>query len=546
MRRILFITLLLILLLCPALADTLHWPSTVPVIEAETFLNDGSLGEVIIPAGVTSIEARAFAGSSLTALTLPGYTNIADDAFLDCGTITLDVPSGSPNAAYATANLQLKERILSPGTWVCGRDFQPNVYILRPTAGYVGTASVRSSSVRTYTFSGSMILRLYEGETLVLRSCTAEADYEFDQYHQLEATDGQGMLRVGTDIPEGSYSLRLSGATQGTVTWYRDAGLSVLRTQTIDQAWLDEHGTLALAEGDLIGYTGLSFSVGDRQVVRRALIICQTYASDPNYALNGPSTDARGMSNMLSRLKGTPFTCTVKTDLTSSGILSAVSSTFAGADEDDVSLFFYCGHGAYSGNLRGTDGTYVTPQALRAAMDQIPGVKVLIVDCCYSGGLLKTARFMGLDVQYTEKGTASQAAAFVSGFNSAFADSQPAALASFLAEDGEDAPTPKGFSTTPYYVLTACAADELSYERRHSINGADVYAGLFTTALCQGCGWDSLRGIPTSDAPAAVNGQITMASLYSYTKAQIDAAGLRVSQTVSGYPTASRYVLFIP
>lgn len=169
-----FLALLTLLCLCGlACADTLSWPSTVAVIEDETFMGSDALDEVVIPAGVTSIGARAFADSSLQRLSLPGNASIGENAFDGCGIMTVDVPSGSANAAYATQNLQLQERIYKAGTWVCGVDLAPNVYIIRPLSGCVATISVRSSSIRTYTFSGSMILRLNKGETLVLRSATA-------------------------------------------------------------------------------------------------------------------------------------------------------------------------------------------------------------------------------------------------------------------------------------------------------------------------------------------------------------------------------------
>lgn len=190
-------------------------------------------------------------------------------------------------------------------------------------------------------------------------------DYEFDQYHTLEPAGGQGMLRVGQDIPAGDYAVSLTGTAAGVITWYRDAGLSVLRSQTIDDEWLSLHGVVTLSEGELIGYTGLSFPGGDRRTVRRALIIGQTYPGQTSYALDGPATDQQAMATMLVRLSGTPFTCVKKSNLTASGILSAIATTFADADGDDISLFYYSGHGTRGGNLRGNDGAYVTPAQLR-------------------------------------------------------------------------------------------------------------------------------------------------------------------------------------
>ena len=51
---------------------------------------NGKQGDVVLPAGVTSIGNAAFQGcAGLTRITLPaGVTNIGDDAFQDCGGLT--------------------------------------------------------------------------------------------------------------------------------------------------------------------------------------------------------------------------------------------------------------------------------------------------------------------------------------------------------------------------------------------------------------------------------------------------------------------------
>lgn len=84
-RRFAFITcMILILNIClPALADrTLSLPAALTIIEEEAFCGDTSIGEIILPEGMTEIHSRAFADSSLSKIYLPAsLTSIADDAF---------------------------------------------------------------------------------------------------------------------------------------------------------------------------------------------------------------------------------------------------------------------------------------------------------------------------------------------------------------------------------------------------------------------------------------------------------------------------------
>lgn len=67
-----------------AAADTIMLPQDMQIVEEETFAGDTSLELVVLPAGVTRIESRAFADSSLYWINLPATLEyIADDAFGD-------------------------------------------------------------------------------------------------------------------------------------------------------------------------------------------------------------------------------------------------------------------------------------------------------------------------------------------------------------------------------------------------------------------------------------------------------------------------------
>ncbi len=65
--------------------SVLRLPGELQVIENEAFMNDTSLDEVALPASVTRIGDRAFAGSSIRRINLPAsLTYIGNDAFDGC------------------------------------------------------------------------------------------------------------------------------------------------------------------------------------------------------------------------------------------------------------------------------------------------------------------------------------------------------------------------------------------------------------------------------------------------------------------------------
>lgn len=71
----------------------LKLPSALKTVGEEAFYGDTSLEKVVVPDGVTSIGARAFANSSVSQVDLPDtLTFISDDAFAGCGDIAFTVP----------------------------------------------------------------------------------------------------------------------------------------------------------------------------------------------------------------------------------------------------------------------------------------------------------------------------------------------------------------------------------------------------------------------------------------------------------------------
>ena len=100
MKRCFALLLALCLLLSissPALADNvLQLPSSLKSIDEDAFRGDTSLDEVILPDGIESLGAGAFAESSLTKIKLPdSLTEIADDALPSPGLVTVTANEGT-------------------------------------------------------------------------------------------------------------------------------------------------------------------------------------------------------------------------------------------------------------------------------------------------------------------------------------------------------------------------------------------------------------------------------------------------------------------
>ncbi len=258
--------------------------------------------------------------------------------------------------------------------------------------------------------------------------------------------------------------------------------------------------------------------------VCRALLIAQTYDGIADLELDGPVNDIAELKAGLSVFQGTPYRISSRINLSANGILSAIRESFSDAEEQDISLLYYSGHGvavkdtAVRGALLAKDGvSYVTADQLRIAMDTVPGRKIIVVDACYSGNLLEATSTnnnnqMSIAGQYPEtgdQGSDSGAAVFASSFVSAFSRKNRGNL-----------------SGDNYYVLTAAASDEKSYEGE--IGGKIM--GLFSARMIMGMGGLNMDSVP---ADQNGNGVITFQEMYNYTRKYM----VYDMQHVQGYPT---------
>ncbi len=194
------------------------------------------------------------------------------------------------------------------------------------------------------------------------------------------------------------------------------------------------------------------------------------------------------------------------------GILSMLYDmmTNPDADEDDVSVFYYSGHGVMSdtktwrGALVGTDMGLVTVDEVQYYLDRTPGTIVVILASCLSGQFI-TSKSVSPALQK------AQVAAFGDAWINSFASSKTV--------------TSKALTTSPqksrFKILTAAEAMESSW-------GADsVYGyGWFTKWAAGGIGRvaNSETGTSTAGplaADADHNNAVTLNELYNYVKTNL-------------------------
>lgn len=265
----------------------------------------------------------------------------------------------------------------------------------------------------------------------------------------------------------------------------------------------------------------------------RALLIGQSDYRGTKNDLNAPGTDANGVAGMLKGLAD-EYSCTLKYDLRAVDIGRAIDSTFKGATDDDVSLFFYSGHGCgarlsspYNGALVGVDMELFLTRDLARHLDAVKGRVIVLIDACRSGAFI-------------QKNSSPSESSDSSAFNQAIIDALVGSADAPSSNSGE-------LCKSKYIVITACRADQNSIETRFP--GNKYYQGLFTTVLLDGMGCSYLKGRYLGSMPADKNddGNITPAELTSYIRREINyltAANKGIDQTAQYYYLNGKEVMF--
>ncbi len=267
----------------------------------------------------------------------------------------------------------------------------------------------------------------------------------------------------------------------------------------------------------------------------RALLIGQADYEGTKSDLKGTRLDAKCMANTLKGLAD-DYTCTTKFDLTAAEIGRAIDDAFKDATEDDVSLFFYSGHGnsdnlssPYNGAFVGVDMKPFLTKDLAKHLNAVKGRVIVLIDACRSGAFIQK-----------NNSSPENPDPDPNAFNQAIID----ALVGYndvLSSNSGELRQPK------YIVITACRADQNSAEVR--FQGQSYSQGLFTTVLLDGMGCTYPKGAYSGSMPADNNldGNITPSELVPYIRtkvAELTQGSRTIDQTAQYYYPDGKEVMF--
>ena len=564
----------------------LHLPGQLSVIGEEAFANiSPSVTYIDIPFGTQSIGPRAFADNpGLQEVTVPRTVmTIAEDAFENCGSLTLNVYEGSHAEEWAKSFVNItisgypllyaaiQPAMVLPGTpvhCVC----EVNGDLLEPRTFQWFQRSEDYSTLVECTLPGSdsPTLEFTATEELIQSRFFCEMTDSTGTYTSasVQLVGFTGLLAIE--------SAAVSGTTV-TLTWPDCGGLpctlmqaegdgefevaaedlsvpfcfvSDLERNSVYRFKLRLDNGVTSMESAEITVTTQDYVTGTKY---RALLIGEV-SFDP--VCNRNWGDVTRMNSMLGSVygpEGGQYSIASRRDLLAYNAKVAIASAFAGADADDVSLFFIATHGdyyspedQYAGGLCmvNADGEYdwLEISDLAEALSKVPGKVIVILESCGSGAAI-----------YENGGPKRGGRSYDTSLNSA-------AIKAFSAADGPAAPQEEifyfdesgqvisgtslrkigDFRREKFYVLTASQYMQMSW-------GTEAGPYNFFT-------YDLTNGVGTSGAmPADTDGSgtLTLEELYRYiqrvgdSRAHQSADGEVYYQNVQVYPSGSDYVLFM-
>ncbi len=479
-------------------------PADLTHIENEAFAGDAALtGILTLPEGVLSIGDAAFAETGLYALRVPdgcaylgaevlrgtdaAYLYLEGDAAPIDSSILDDVPYVFAPESSSAADLG--ERFVPLADLMAADGFYYRISAdgaipLCPVDGTALSPAVTlPDQVNGLPVTSLDMLVMPGCEDVLLTVPCLPIPEGLNAQHQctlsVTAPVTEAPLAVGSPT---TFTVTATGSGPISYSWTLQHGQTILEDVTAEPVYTfpllyEEDVTLTVKATDAAGHTALAtagFVYPRPAPVYRALLIGNTYPGTSN-ELPGCDTDASAIDTMLGTMTGSNYSVTKKENLTAAGILSAITAAYDGANANDVSLFHFSGHGTNTGKLVGTNSTYLSPMELRNALDKVPGTKIILLDCCYSGAFIS-------------KSDSVSASSFNSAIISAFASASRSD--SDLAASG-------------YHVLTACTSEQKS----QSLTGnKSHYWGAFTYGVCYGSGYDEWNQVLLNSLPADSNG----------------------------------------
>ncbi|MBU4314150.1 MAG: caspase family protein [Desulfobacteraceae bacterium] len=296
-------------------------------------------------------------------------------------------------------------------------------------------------------------------------------------------------------------------------------------------------------EGTISKAATVEVTITQNEVVYRAYCVgVGDYINFPdsygNIDLPGPTYDVNRVRQTLSQCRfgslPTEFSeirYTTDWSATKSAILQGIASIFSEADYNDVSYFYFSGHGIRFNNtsyLCPTEASYYSPLSayisideLENALSSIPGTKVVFLDSCHSGGFIGKGRE---DIIVSQE----KLAFFNEDIINIFSRSESKSL----------------LTTNQYKVLTSCHYYQECMGVSPTTPGDFEPFGVFTMALCEGCGYYS------GSYPADTNLDtiVSLQEAYLYVKSYVQDLSntypyLNIDQDVQVYPNNSSFTI---
>ena len=578
----------------------LRLPAGLQKIEKEAFMNDKALEGVTLPNGLKTIGAKAFAASSVRIIYIPGsVTSIAADVFQNCSNKPLVVVAfGSYAHKWCVQHASAISGIVFDDEWA----ETPTVHEGDITATF-NTAGIRlrcrfcPTQTANYSFystgSDDTQAWLYDryGQELakdddggdglnfkITRKLTAGLVYYYEVAYWDSSKTGTMSIKLSSDAQVSPTAITespksVSAKAGETVTfrvtatgsglkfqWQENSGSSWVNstksgstTSTLSFKALSSHNGLKLrcvvsgADGKSVtsGIATLTVQAETGPKYRALLIAESNYTTNP---LPGTIVDVVNMGRMLKSIKspnGSAYTVyganNEYLDSSPTEILNLISSCFAGAKEDDVSLFFIDSHAVDNadGLVAGAIGTvrtspnhrYTLPNGssvtlpdnllvdeLATALKAVPGRVIVIISACGSGAGIYAASYN--DAQLEESFDID---AFNDGILDTFARYDES-VEEVSAQTGELRVSGK------FYVLTSSGHRETTWSN-------NTYGGIFIQGIT--------AGVPTAGtmpADSSGDGIVTLNELYHYTYQYV--LSKVNGQHVKVYPTGSGYKLF--
>lgn len=282
---------------------------------------------------------------------------------------------------------------------------------------------------------------------------------------------------------EGTYHLTAetdpSQATGGCIWRSSDISIAEVSSEGIVTAVSPGKAEIICEAEDGGGVMDVCHVSVHKKVKYRALLLGEVGYSTQ---LRGPDNDVSAMTAMLLGL-GMGYQVTSQIDATKAEIIELISYAFGNQGPDDVSLFYYSGHGVtnsstyYSGALMTVDVDYITTDELAEMLNAIPGKVIVILDSCGSGAAVteKRANSGSFDPKQFNAGV-------INAFQS---------VVKWQSKSGE-------LRQEKFCVLTGSAYEEDS----QTTNSDGVWGGLLTKGIVSGNGFAFLSANYLGEGPA--------------------------------------------